>query len=281
MKKITFIVAALFVAASVFAQDVIVTKDSRRINAKVTEVNVDNIRYKQFDNQDGPVYTLPKSDIVTILYQNGTVENYGAESSPAVTSAVTPAPAPPAASSATVKTPVPASSVAQWGVRGGLNMAQETVGDESSDMRAGIHLGFFMEKAISKGVDFQLEFIYSMKGATYKITQGGKTHTDKIDYIDIPLMFKIYVNKNRRFSIDVGPQLGYMVSFKYNDGSKTSNVYNSDELNKFEASLCIGVSYKVSDKFDLIFRGTGSLTKVVKDTDIRNSVAQLGIGYRF
>ena len=59
-----------------FAQDVIVTKDARKINAKVTEVNVDNIKYRNFDNLDGPTYTLLKSDIVTILYQNGQVETF-------------------------------------------------------------------------------------------------------------------------------------------------------------------------------------------------------------
>jgi len=62
------------------AQDIVVTKDARRINAKVTEVNVDNIRYKNFDNQDGPVYTLLKSDIASIIYQNGQVETFVTES---------------------------------------------------------------------------------------------------------------------------------------------------------------------------------------------------------
>ena len=63
-----------------FGQDIIVTKDARRINAKVTEVNVDNVRYKNFDNQDGPVYTLLKSDIASIIYQNGNVETFASES---------------------------------------------------------------------------------------------------------------------------------------------------------------------------------------------------------
>ena len=62
-----------------FAQDVIVTKDSKRINAKVEEVNVDNIKYRNFDNLEGPTYVLPKSDILSILYQNGQVETFGAE----------------------------------------------------------------------------------------------------------------------------------------------------------------------------------------------------------
>ena len=64
------------------AQDIIVTKDSRRIEAKVTEVNIDNVKYKVFAHQDGPTYTLLKSDIVTILYQNGNVETFVGAPSP-------------------------------------------------------------------------------------------------------------------------------------------------------------------------------------------------------
>ena len=93
------ILSACFIAlaCACFAQDVIVTKDSKRINAKVTEVNVDNIKYKQFENQNGPVYTLLKSDILTILYQNGQVESFGVESSSSSTAAT-------ATTSATVNT---------------------------------------------------------------------------------------------------------------------------------------------------------------------------------
>ena len=42
------------------------------IRAKVTEVDVSTIKYLKFDNQDGPVYTLLKSDIYMIIYANGT-----------------------------------------------------------------------------------------------------------------------------------------------------------------------------------------------------------------
>jgi len=72
---------SIILTCTCFAQDVIVTKDSKRIDAKVTEINVDNVRYKVFDHQDGPTYTLPKSDIVTIIYQNGQVETFVSETS--------------------------------------------------------------------------------------------------------------------------------------------------------------------------------------------------------
>ncbi len=78
-KMLLSIVCIIAFAYTCIAQDVIVTKDSRKINAKVMEVNVDNVRYKNFDNQDGPVYTLLKNDIITILYQNGQVDTFGSE----------------------------------------------------------------------------------------------------------------------------------------------------------------------------------------------------------
>ncbi len=149
----------------------------------------------------------------------------------------------------------------QFGIKGGLNLAQEMAGDASTDMRVGIHAGFFMEAQIGRMIDFQPEILYSMQGG------GG----DELDYISVPLMFKFYTGQGRRFSIDVGPQLGYMVRANY--------LY--DYLNKFDAALALGVTYKFDGGFDLVFRATGSGTAILDGYDHRNSVAQLGIGYRF
>jgi hypothetical protein len=59
-----------------YAQDIIVTKDSKRIDAKVLEVNISEVKYKNFSNQDGPTYTILKSGIASIVYENGTVETF-------------------------------------------------------------------------------------------------------------------------------------------------------------------------------------------------------------
>ena len=80
MKKIIVLVGCFITLTSVcFAQDVIVTRDSRKINAIVTEVNVDDVRYKHFDSPNGTTYMLQKSDVVAILYQNGKVETFDTE----------------------------------------------------------------------------------------------------------------------------------------------------------------------------------------------------------
>ena len=92
MKRFLVLVGCFITLTCVcFAQDVIVTRDSRRINALVTQVNVDDVRYKHFDNPNGPTYMLRKSDIVVILYQNGRVETF--ETGNARTQPATSAPA--------------------------------------------------------------------------------------------------------------------------------------------------------------------------------------------
>lgn len=65
----------LFAApASLFAQDVIYKADGTKIEAKVLEIGISEIRYKVFTNQDGPVYVISKNDVALITYQNGTHE---------------------------------------------------------------------------------------------------------------------------------------------------------------------------------------------------------------
>ena len=163
---------------------------------------------------------------------------------------------------------------ARWGIKGGINFSQERSSEESTDTRVGFHIGGFMEKPIGRGCDIQLGLLYSMQGGKSKAYDW----TDKLDYISVPVMFKIYINKERRkFSIDLGPQFGYMIY------AKNTGVFDfaDDAFNKFELGVGVGASYKVADNFDLVLRLTGGLTKIFKDSDEKNSGIQLGIGYRF
>lgn len=74
MKKITLLLLSLFLTTEVFCQDLIIKKNSETIKAKVIEVNKDDIKYKKWDNLEGPTYTLQKSDINSIVYKNGDAE---------------------------------------------------------------------------------------------------------------------------------------------------------------------------------------------------------------
>ena len=74
-----FIVVFLVLGiCSVTAQDLIILKDGSIIEAKVTELSPTEIRYKRFDHLDGPNIVIPKSNVLSIRYENGRVENINA-----------------------------------------------------------------------------------------------------------------------------------------------------------------------------------------------------------
>ncbi len=72
MKKfIMFFVATFLVANCLFSQDVITKKSGEDIQAKVLEVTTSEVKYKKFDNLNGPVFSILKSELLLIRYENG------------------------------------------------------------------------------------------------------------------------------------------------------------------------------------------------------------------
>lgn len=72
--KAKFILTILLMTlcAKSFAQDIIHTNDSQPIEAKVTEITDEYVRYKTFDNLEGPDYRIALSHVVRIVFENGT-----------------------------------------------------------------------------------------------------------------------------------------------------------------------------------------------------------------
>ena len=61
---------------SVNAQDVIITRDSKRIDASVQEISDTEVRYKRQDNPNGPVFVIKTSEISSIMFANGDVQSF-------------------------------------------------------------------------------------------------------------------------------------------------------------------------------------------------------------
>ncbi len=79
MKKIIILFFIFTSALTVSAQDVIVKKDGSTVLSKVIEIGITEVRYKKWNNQNGPNYTILKSDIQAINYENGEKETFGNE----------------------------------------------------------------------------------------------------------------------------------------------------------------------------------------------------------
>lgn len=76
MKK--FYLLAIFLALATVArsQDKIYRKGGEILEVKITEVGTDEIKYRIFNDQAGPMYSLDKDRIIKVVYENGRVETY-------------------------------------------------------------------------------------------------------------------------------------------------------------------------------------------------------------
>ena len=76
MKKIILLFLISLFTTQLFSQDKIYKLKGTVINAKVIEIGTDEIKYKLFENPDGPVYVVDKSTLNRIEFANGKVEKY-------------------------------------------------------------------------------------------------------------------------------------------------------------------------------------------------------------
>ncbi len=80
--KIIFLCLNLFfIILTVTAQDVIITKNSQRIDGKVTEISIREIKYIPQNHPDGLVIAIPISNVSSILFSNGEVKSFNIENS--------------------------------------------------------------------------------------------------------------------------------------------------------------------------------------------------------
>ena len=79
MKNIFALIIIFLVAVNIKAQDIIITHDGKKIEAKVIEVGVEVVKYKKYDYQEGVSYSIKKSDIASIMYEDGSFDVFSKE----------------------------------------------------------------------------------------------------------------------------------------------------------------------------------------------------------
>lgn len=85
-KNILFVLLSLTSVHMASAQDIIVKKDGSTVLSKVIEIGSTEVKYKKWSNQDGPLYTIAVSELLSINYENGEKETFDATSAQASTS---------------------------------------------------------------------------------------------------------------------------------------------------------------------------------------------------
>jgi hypothetical protein len=199
----------------------------------------------------------------------------------------------------------------KFGAKVGLNASTLTGDIEDAKMLIGAHLGGFVEIKLTDKFSFQPELLYSMQGAKTEYTETfssfGETEKEtyeekiRLGYLNLPLMFKFYATD--KFSIEAGPQIGFLMSAKYDidytyvliddsDGSIIDSYSDGvkgedykDYVKSIDFGFNFGLGYEFTENVGANVRYNLGLSDINdisgSDQKIGNGVFQLSIGYKF
>jgi hypothetical protein len=148
------------------------------------------------------------------------------------------------------------------GLKLGANFS--TISDASGlSNKTGFHAGAFGAIKFSDKLAIQGDLLYSQQGA--KFSPGDF----ELDYINVPVVVKYYLIGG--LNLQAGPQFGFVVNDNFEDG----------ELESFDLSGVVGAGYDLPFGLRLDARYNFGLTDIVKDSNGKNQVISIALGYSF
>lgn len=165
----------------------------------------------------------------------------------------------------------------------GVNIASLTKSD-GADPRIGLAAGVEGEYQATDIFSLSAGVIYSQQGNKYDKSYGNSNvkFTNKLDYINIPIMANVYVVKG--LAVKLGVQPAFNVNSKFSTvanvaGTETKKSVDTD-VKSFDFSIPVGLSYEYNNVV-LDARYNWGLTKIADNSDSKNSVFQITLGYKF
>ena len=180
-----------------------------------------------------------------------------------------------------------------FGVKTGLNLSNLANMDEGENLKfkAGFHGGVFGEFKFG-WFAIQPELLFSMQGAKETETDDDFKSTTRLNmnYLNLPVMAKFYFAEG--FCIEVGPQIGLLLSAKMKetlseDGNSVSGSIDvKDELKNIDYAVSFGLSYQLPGiPLGIFSRSSLGLADVFSNSHsgdpITNLVFQVGAFVKF
>lgn len=172
-----------------------------------------------------------------------------------------------------------------FGIKGGVNFATVSGDDfDNPDSRTSFHVGVLAEFPMADIFSIQVEALYSGQGFKTDIPGGVFGGDEKVeyqlDYINVPVLAKVYVFEG--LSLEVGPQFSFKVNEEY-DANADANEgdLETNDAEDFEFGLAAGLTFQTQMGLFATGRYNMGLTDIFENSDAKNSVFQIGVGYKF
>ncbi|RKR11157.1 outer membrane protein with beta-barrel domain [Flavobacterium sp. 90] len=169
----------------------------------------------------------------------------------------------------------------RFGVKGGLNVTSFAGGyNYNAKSLVGFQVGGFAEIKVIERLAIQPEILFSTQGAKQELSMTN--FDSKLNYINVPVLAKFYITK--QFTVEAGPQLGFLVSAKQ-DGHDAKDSYKS-----VDTGFNFGAGYNFTDNVSVNLRYTVGLSNIGDYStntiqqyydSPKNSVLALTLGYKF
>ena len=147
---------------------------------------------------------------------------------------------------------------------------------KGTDPRVGLVAGLEGEYQATDIFSVSAGVLYSMQGA--KGDWGNLINaTNRLDYINVPIMANVYVVKG--LAVKLGVQPGFNVSNKIaaNNRNTFDNLVKAQSV---DVAIPVGLSYEYNN-FQLDARYNWGVSKAYKFDKAKNSVFQITLGYKF
>lgn len=188
-----------------------------------------------------------------------------------------------------------AKAQSDWsvGVKAGLNLSNEAMADNPTEMLAGLHVGGVVNYRLNNLFDIEADLMYSQQGVVDKgiwmIGPEGQELTDdeiktRSHYLNLPVALKWYGNDS--FYLECGPQFGYQLSrrMRLETDADSSADIDAKLLKRFDVGAFLGVGYAFSNGLLLNARYVWGFTDTAEDYFLHygpNRNLQLSVGYLF
>jgi len=238
MKNIIFLLLMVSIFTNLNAQDVIIKNDGTEIESKISEVGLENIKYKKFSSLDGPTYLLPKKEIFMIKYEDGTKDVFNPKES------------------ITNNTQSSSSDFHRKGLYLGFHLipGSFTMSFEDSDPGFGFNFGADLNVLFNDIVGIKTGFSFSTlnykQDLYYYDEYSGQflyfEGSEKINSIGIPIKFLLITGKKTvGFFLETGFNIYFPLSSKIEiNGYKADGDLESVVLS---SETSIGINIKATD----------------------------------